>query len=215
MKYIAACALLALSFCANAQVNKCKGSDGKVHYSDTGCAANQSGGQVKLQNNTIDTSMDWRRSERFLQQRRQQAAQEVFQQGAMNANTAGHQNQRRSPACELAIRNATTQSNSASPSKIDGDRGEARRICGFDPWPGMSMTEADAANKRSQAMERAARAREIETNERSNPAGLHGCNRSGCWDSGGNRYNRAGNSGNFFRSDGKFCTASGNTLICN
>lgn len=205
MKYVAACALLALSFCANAQVNKCKGPDGKIHYSDTGCAANQSGGQVKLQNNTIDTSMDWRRSERFLHQRRQQAAQEVSQQRAMNANTAGHQNQRRSPACELAIRNANTQSNTASPQKIDGDRGEARRVCGFDPWPGMTMVEADAVNKRSKAIDKAAQAK-------MNPI-ITSCDTGGCWDTNGNRYN--GSNGAYHRTDGAFCVGQGNMLQCN
>ncbi|MNX79855.1 hypothetical protein D3C86_1114990 [compost metagenome] len=41
------------------------------------------------------------------------------------------------------------------------------------------------------------------------------CDAAGCWDTLGNRYNRTGNGRNFWRQDGKFCRAAGNTFSCN
>ncbi|MBS0405047.1 MAG: DUF4124 domain-containing protein [Proteobacteria bacterium] len=161
MKTLAFVALLAAMFLAAspayAQVHKCKDVAGKTIYSDAPCAVGTRGRQINVQPNTIDTRMDWERSERYIRSRQQE--NELRRPSAAQPSAPEQQaNEKRdSYACKMAIRNAETQSTSASPTKIDSDRGEARRICGFNPWPGPSASEVDAANRRTQAIERQTR----------------------------------------------------------
>lgn len=49
----------------------------------------------------------------------------------------------------------------------------------------------------------------------SHPTMITNCDRAGCWDTGGNRYNNAAGSGNFFRQDGRACRTVGNQVQCN
>ena len=45
------------------------------------------------------------------------------------------------------------------------------------------------------------------------PAQIVNCDPAGCWDTAGRRLNNAAG-GNFFRSDGRFCTNNGTAVIC-
>ncbi|WP_424457931.1 DUF4124 domain-containing protein [Ottowia sp.] len=199
----AAAALLMLgASTAGAQVHRCTGPDGKLVYSDAPCAPQSSGGAIKLQENSLDTRMEREHNERYLQGR-QQEAQGQQMDAAQAANAAQADARRDSPACRLAIRNANTQSSTATPAKIDNDRAEAIRECGFNPWPGKTASEIDAENRRSKAIERAARRR---------PGLITTCDTSGCWDTLGNRYNGTGRT--LFRTDGQACIRTGNALEC-
>ncbi|WP_169458020.1 DUF4124 domain-containing protein [Ottowia thiooxydans] len=205
---VAAVFLTLMASASNAQVHRCKGPDGKLAYSDAPCANTSTGGVIKLQENTIETQMDWERNERYIQQQQQQQQQPTQQPGrpvvaAPATRTVPTSNDRDSPGCQLAIRNANTQSASASPAKIDNDRAEASRVCGFNPWPGKSASEIDAENRRSRAIERAAR---------SQPSVISRCDDTGCWDNMGVRYNGSGQT--LFRPDGQACRRVGNTLEC-
>lgn len=144
----AAISILALTFVGTvqAQTHKCLGPNGKVVYSDKPCASGHTGGQIQLRENTIESRMDWERNERYI--REQQSNRSGAQISRSSSSPSGSPDAARTPECEKAIRNANTQSRDATPQKIDGDRGAARRVCGFDPWPGPSATEIDAANKR-------------------------------------------------------------------
>lgn len=187
---------------AAAEVFRCKGPNGKLVYSDSPCTSNSTGGVIELRENSLDTRMDREHNERYIERQRQQGTGE---QGMNTVPTTGttQDTQRDSPTCRLAIRNANTQSSSATPAKIDSDRAEAIRECGFNPWPGKTASEIDAENRRSRAIERAAR---------SQPAQITTCDASGCWDTMGNRYNGTGQT--LFRTDGRTCTRVGNTLQC-
>lgn len=187
---------------ASAQVHRCKGPDGKLAYSDAPCAPQSTGGAIKLHENSLDTRQDRERNERYLQER-QQEEQGRRMDAAQAAGTAEADARRDSPACRLAIRNANTQGSTATPVKIDSDRAEAIRECGFNPWPGKTASEIDAENRRSRAIERAARHR---------PSLITTCDASGCWDTLGNRYNGTGRT--LFRTDGRPCTRTGNSLEC-
>ncbi|WP_423461141.1 hypothetical protein [Ottowia sp. VDI28] len=56
--------------------------------------------------------------------------------------------------CKQAIKNASVHSGAAKARDIDDQRAKAASICGYNPWPGPSMTETDAYNKRTQALEK-------------------------------------------------------------
>lgn len=203
---------MSLSGLAQAQAHKCKGADGKITYSDRPCAGSQTGGAIVLRENSIDTSAARGAHERLIQQGEQRRQQDQRRGAATMAAqmTPQEAEQRASYSCKLAIKNANTQSKGASPVKIDSDRGEARRICGFDPWPGPSTVEIDAANRRSATIERQARAMA----DSNLPSQVVNCDPAGCWDTSGRRLSNAAG-GNFHRSDGKFCTRAGPNVICN
>lgn len=55
--------------------------------------------------------------------------------------------------------------------------------------------------------------RQRETTQGVGSSTVSSCDRSGCWDTAGNRYNGSGST--LFRSDGKVCTRSGSALMCN
>ncbi|MET4580290.1 DUF4124 domain-containing protein [Ottowia thiooxydans] len=189
---------------SHAQVHRCKGADGKTVYSDAPCASSNSGGVVRLHDNVIETQMDRERNERYLLEHRRQSTETgspaVTAPAARVGNSSAAAN---SPECRLAIRNANTQSGSATPTKIDNDRAEASRVCGYNPWPGKSASEVDAENRRSAAIERSLRHR----------ARLVGqCDAGGCWDTLGVRYNGSG--ARLIRSDGQACRRVANSLEC-
>ncbi len=198
-------ALLGMAVSAHAQTHKCQGPNGRIIYSDAPCANNQTGSEIRLRENTIDTRMDAERNERYIQQRRQDEADRAHKTRPLSPRENVEQDRAQSAECMAAIRSANTQPGNASPQKVDSDRGSARQVCGFDPWPGPSMTQIDAENRRSRALEEAARAR-------MNPI-IRSCDASGCWDMNGNRYN--GNNGRYFRvGDDTFCIRTGNNLDC-
>ena len=187
-----------------AQVHKCKDATGKTIYSDAPCTAGATGGAIRLRENSIDTRVDWERNQRYIRQRQAEDRQAPQRISGNTRQTVAGDEKRMSPACRTAINNANTQGLNATPAKIDGDRGEARRICGFDPWPGPSLAQVDAENRRSEALKKAAKAR-------MNPT-IASCDAGGCWDTEGNRYN--GSNGAYHRTDGAFCTGGGNSLSC-
>ncbi|WP_431777286.1 DUF4124 domain-containing protein [Ottowia caeni] len=190
---------------AHAQTHKCQGPNGRIIYSDAPCASNQTGSEIRLRENTIDTRKDWERNERYLQQRQQEEAEKAGGARPLPSPEYANQDRAQSPECAAAIRSANTQPSNASPQKIDADRGSARQVCGFDPWPGPSMTQIDTENRRSRALEAAAQAR-------MNPI-ITSCDAGGCWDTNGIRYN--GTNGRYFRAgDDTFCTRVGKTLNC-
>ena len=113
MKTLAFVALLAAMFLAAspayAQVHKCKDVAGKTIYSDAPCAVGTRGRQINVQPNTIDTRMDWERSERYIRSRQQE--NELRRPSAAQPSAPEQQaNEKRdSYACKMAIRNAETR----------------------------------------------------------------------------------------------------------
>ena len=200
-----------LSLQAYAQVYRCQAAGGKTTYSNFPCATDEKGAHVRITDNSVE-SRDLRNYARA--QKEREFERKYGQEEAMGEARTRDAGKADSYECKLAIKNASNQSavGKASPRKIDDDRAQAAQICGYNPWVGQTMVEADAANKRSEALERAARAAE---RERNRPSTLTNCDGGGCWDDRGNRYNNAAG-GNFTRSDGKFCISTGGGLLnCN
>lgn len=202
---------------ANAQVFRCKSPDGKTSYSSTPCPSNHGGGPVKLTDNTLETRA-LREREAFAREQQEQikSEQQREQRQQFPQHVTPQATAQRTPSyeCRLAIRNANTQTKSATSRKIDAERASAVEVCGYNPWPGPTLSEIDAMNRRSAAIEAQAKAKMNAEEERQRgPAVITSCDSGGCWGTDGHRYNGTG--GGFFRDDGKFCTRGGSVLLCN
>lgn len=210
---IAVGTLIAVSS-ASAQVYRCQSPDGKTSYSSTPCPTSHAGGQVRLTDNTLETRALREREAAALEQH---APQPWRRQPSMTADAGQQPANQHKPSyeCRMAIRNANTQSDRATSKKIDAERATAAQVCGYNPWPGPTLTEIDAANRRSAAMEAQAKAKIQQEEERQRgPAIITNCDKGGCWGSDGQRYKHA--AGGFVRSDGKFCPKTGGGLLsCN
>lgn len=202
---------------ASAQVNRCKTASGKIVYTDAPCPTASSGGRVKLTDNVSENRAQREREALARQQQDQLEAERQPQQQRVISQPGSQPTATRTPSykCRLAISNANTQSTSASARKIDADRAVAVEICGYNPWPGATLTEIDAANRRSAAMKAQADAKMQQDEEPwRGPATITSCDAAGCWGSDGKRYNNA--AGGFLRNDGKFCPKTGApVLFCN
>ena len=152
IRHLALSALLILPLAAQAQnVYKCPDAKGRIQFTDQPCSGSLNANRVKVQANSLDASharglVDRQRSER--EQQQYSSAPNLANETRTTPQTRSHAD----ADCKLAIRNADVQSQHAKPQKIDADRAQARGVCGFDPWPGKSMTEIDAENRRAEAL---------------------------------------------------------------
>lgn len=113
----------------------------------------------------------------------------------------------------MAIRNAGVTGARTHAKDINDERAKVVNICGYNPWPGPSTVQTETDNRRIDAENRRSKALDAAARARMNPS-ITSCDAGGCWDTSGNRYNNAAG-GNFIRQDGSFCTRSGPTLNCN
>ena len=152
IRHLALSALLLLPFTAQAQnVYKCPDAKGRIQFTDQPCSGSLNANRVKVQANSLDAS----HARGLVDRQRNEREQQQYSSAPNLANETRTTPQTRSSAdvdCKLAIRNADVQSQHAKPQKIDADRAQARGVCGFDPWPGKSMTEIDAENRRAEAL---------------------------------------------------------------
>ena len=214
MKFTALIFMLALSFGADAQVNKCKMPDGRYTYSDKPCATAAQGGQIRLRGNTLGHE-----GQRAMIQREQirqynEVADAVLSGGGYDQGSAGQ-----SQACRMALRNAELQSHHhVSGSRRERERNAARQACGTDPWAaeaGGPSTLPQDVRAREEAERQAARRARAERNTGPVHDQLINCDGSGCWGTSGKRYNPSGDGMSFHRSDGKFCTTINGMATCN
>lgn len=109
---------------------------------------------------------------------------------------------------EQDIKNMETSASSITLSKEQRIQRQAEiqaaRRCraGGSPTPDYSAVQAE--QERAAARRAAAGVA---------PVAVTNCDSAGCWDTNGQRYNRAAG-GNFVRQDGAFCTPVGNQLQC-
>lgn len=215
LRLIITAAFCALALPALAQVHKCKGPDGRIVYSDGPCAMGASGGQINVQHNTIDASMDRERTQRYIEQQQMESRrQEMQQMQRMPAPQIQASMQRRdSYACQKAIRNAGVQGSRAKPGDIDAERAKAASICGYNPWPGPTMTELasrERIERERLEAERQAEANRTQTDDwvlrKPDPRQLETCFGGQCRDDQGNSYSPTPD-GTRMRSDDGRCTA--------
>ena len=193
--------LLLVTSSAHAQVFKCKGTDGRVSYSDAPCASIQQGEQVKLTSNVLETRERREREAmvRELQEQQQSEQQWLQQQRTITQSTP--QIGARFPIssdCKRAMRNAEVRSVLKPPTQAEIELAHkaTAKICGFDPWPGRTLEKQER---------REARKRENEDIQQ-NPTVIG---------NDGVVYNRVPG-GAVRTTDGKFCPKSGEQLyVCN
>lgn len=181
--------MLLVALPAAAQVHKCIDAVGKTAFSDTPCPSN-----AKSAARILDSSATERRPE--------------------EEATAAERNLRSIENATRIIREPTSDvmRGAGDAGIIDADPNE--RIRSQDKR-NMQRRMAEIEAGRARAEDRAARAEAARAAAARAPAIVTNCNSSGCWDTGGNRYNRTGDGQNFWRSDGKFCRSTGNAFICN
>lgn len=182
---MAALLLALLPLAAQAQIIKCTKPDGSIELSDRPCA-NGKNSRVYVRP-TNEVSGEYHRRQ-AVQQRIQERAQ--YEAEVRAANGVAAQAQAEEDA--KAERAYQRQLNEAYAKSQDDARRAARR---------QAAADADVARQRA-AMQ--------PTDTRPSS-----CDSGGCWGGDGNRYNRSGNDGTYFRQDGRACYNIGGRLQCN
>lgn len=188
MRSTAAVFLLVAAFGASAQVHRCIDAAGKVSFSDTICPSTAKSAARVL--GADATAPRWE-NEAYGRERNMQSienASRILREPTSDARGDSGGGIIQSDPNER-IRAQDQRNMQRRAAEIDADR----------------IKQEDRAARNEEARQAAARAPKVITN----------CNAGGCWDSAGNRYNRTGSGQNFWRSDGKFCRAQGNTFSCN
>ena len=201
---------------ASAQVFKCKGAGGKTVYSDAPCQDGTPGAVVNTRGNVAESDATRAAARGEFDDPVQRSVQP--QRGAY----APAPTQQAKPIDQIACKNANRDLDLAkSKMSLEISRGKP-------PGPMLSAVKSaelgvDAACGTSAA---ATRARSEPRNNQQfsphstpqttpeSPGQVVNCDPAGCWDTNGRRLNNAAG-GNFHRSDGKFCTPAGTSVICN
>lgn len=241
MKTAIGIALLVVSFTASAQVYKCPDAAGKITYSQAPCAGGTRGLPITGgTSNGIDamSPREIQRASRTEPQPRGPQAVILGQHPAgsvptsqqiKNLETSASSKtigQKERAFLEAEVRRAKeaqrrggtyTQDDwndikdaQSSQNRIDpADRAKSRRDAqSIHLGAGSEGVKTDIILER-QAEEDRANARRAAAGRRTN---LTNCDAAGCWDTSGQRYNRAAGEGNFFRQDGRACrTVAGQT----
>ena len=202
-----AVALLASGIACGQTAHKCRLANGQISYSDKPCTAHQAGGRISLRQNSLDTSQGYWQDVQLSEQRRSAAAApEPFA-----ASNPAQADRRNSWACRNAMRNLQVANSSLAGEWDDAARKEATRACGQDPYGGAYLPSREEVR---QAERLAARRRNENDMPLPEPAAIGKCNRDGCWDSGGQWYNRTNNGRSYFGPNGQACSLSGGVMRC-
>ncbi len=239
LKYLFLLVVAFGSASVNAQVFKCKGADGKVQFSDTQCkAGNQSElipdrvpvtqqqrleAQIRgqqMQNEATVLDREKATAQAVQQAQQQRLATEQSRQAVTAKATSSDANAVANCVRDVERRGAS-QNVKAEMIAACRSAGMVQRSAGIS---GDAVHECVKNVERTGASEKD-KARQIAVCHggdvqaeplpppRRQPTTLTSCDRDGCWDDVGNRYNKA--AGGMFRGDGKFCQQVGNTVQCN
>lgn len=202
-----AIALLVSSAACAQTAHKCRLANGQISYSDKPCAAHHAGGRISLRQNSLDTSQGYWQDVQLSEQRRSAAAAPE----PLTAPNPAQADRRNSWACRNAMRNLQVANSSLAGEWDDAARQEAARACGQDPYGGAHLPSREEVR---QAERLAARRRNENDMPLPEPAAIGKCNRDGCWDSGGQWYNRTNNGRSYFGPNGQACSLSGGVMRC-
>lgn len=190
-------ALLCIPLASHAQAYKCKMPDGKIVISNEGCA---NGGRLEQITTAAPVTYDrWRQAAEVNARANRQL------DGMARENAAYNEKIRQQQTAQAAIdhQNAIV---SAKQSAQDNQK--------------RCLDDASRLSGRAKArMVAACMGTHYEEPERPmpiakpSPSVITSCDRGGCWDNVGNRYNGGGQTK--FRSDGKTCQMIGNMMQCN
>lgn len=205
---LALLAMICFSATAHAQVYKCKeDGSGKITYSDVPCHGKNTGRDVAVRDNTLDTSgsreQALRREVRELQERMDSYDSRAgrSQYGRTQADLQGERAD--SVACERAKRSLEIEAGSMTRNRSTVASKEAamRSACG--------LREPDRIEIHNEHHGRSA-ARV----HRPNPGVITQCDAGGCWDSAGGRYNKGAGNTYFPAGGGGACQMIGGRMQC-
>ncbi|MFM9922727.1 DUF4124 domain-containing protein [Variovorax sp. H27-G14] len=186
--FFAALAAIAFVGSAHAQVHRCTDAAGKTSFSDVPCPTTAKSALQVLGRSATDTPTDPYAAQRNLE-------------SIENASRI-----LREPTSD-AVGNAGAGIIPSDPNQRIREQDERN----------MQRRTAQLNEEQGRREERAARAEEARQRMVANgPRNISACDRTGCWDTSGARYNRTGTDGRtLWRADGKFCRADRNTISCN
>lgn len=217
----AAVLLAAAAFVAptsgNAQVFKCKAPGGKTVYADAPCADGTPGTVVNTTANVLESDATRAAARGDFDEPRMPPPPVRSDPAARSAPPM----QATRPVDAMACRNARRDLDAArSTVNLEVARGKPA-------GPALSAMKSaelavDAACQTNMAGTRARTdgayapppQRPAPPPAPETPSLVVNCDPAGCWDTSGRRLNNAAG-GNFFRSDGKFCTRAGPNVVCN
>jgi hypothetical protein len=210
----------------NAQVTKCVDKAGNVQFSNLGCASNSSGKVVDSRPNSLDTSGMREQNRSYLETRQREVAE---RQAAMQPQTDSSDvpgddrnfracvsevedtkgiSQRQKASLLLRCQSLAQSSAGKTPSKIDDCISRINALRGLSERQRASSLVAC----RGGGMPTAADGMPGPPGASPKPTVITSCDRGGCWDNLGGRYNGSGPT--LVTSTGKVCQRAGNVLIC-
>lgn len=191
--------LLALGFgIANAQVHRCKDATGKLIFSDRPCDVGQSGGQVLRK----------RTQEEILQEREQAYEAESRKQDRLIAEQEREFVERERRIRQQQAHPQVQQAGNDWQSRKD--RENAATSAGSITNNG-GRWDANARAERAAKYREELRKRGPEPEPETEEFKVKGCNASGCIDTRGGTYTGGAI---MRRNDGRQCSRSGNTIVC-
>ena len=239
LKYLFLLVVAVAATNVNAQVFKCKGADGKIQFTDTPCKAGNSS-EVVPDRAPVTRQQQYEAQQRALQMQSEAATLDEEKAAAISAHQFQQQRQaaeadKRGAASKVAAsdaeaidacvrdveRRGASQNVKAEMIAACRTAGLVQRSTGLS---GDIVSDCVKRVERTGASEKE-KARQLATCHgadvqpepppppKPRPTVITSCDRGGCWDDVGNRYNGSG--GMMFRSDGKACLKVGNTLECN
>lgn len=230
--------LIAAIGTANAQVFKCKGADGKTQFSDTPCKAGNNS-EVVPDRAPVTKQQQYEAQQRAARLQDESAA---LDQSKANAQAEFQAQQQRQAAAKQAAsvpepvndseaisncvkdvqRRAAPENTKAEMIAACRTAGVAQRSTGAsseDVKNCVRNVERSAASEKDKARQLAVcHGGDVQPEPvpapKPKPTNITSCDKDGCWDNVGNRYNgRSG--GPMVRSDGKVCQTVGTMLQCN
>lgn len=209
---------------AVAQVYRCKNAEGRLAYSDKPCAAGQEPAKIRMLG-TTNGGGDYSRPRGEVMEALNKAKAGAAERGESYDTTYA-------PRGVQGMAGDEWQGGAAAADAADDALAESL------PTSGKPSTRMDKMMQRREArMQKVERQRDARLGKTSGypssrrsdtygdgapevisappppPATIVNCDPAGCWDTSGNRYNNAAG-GNFWRTDGKFCTNTGGSVIC-
>jgi hypothetical protein len=207
LQFVAFAAVAALhALPADAQVFRCADErTGRIAYSDAPCQGSTSGGAVRIQENTLDTSdsreQALRRELHELRQR-MDSYETNSDRPAYGRTESDLQAERAdSRECQQAKRSLEIESGSMTRSKssVEAKAAAMRSACG--------IREPDRVEINNNYGRPPAR-------HRPQPSVITNCDSGGCWDNVGNRYNRGAGNTYFPGGGGGACQMIGSQMHC-
>jgi hypothetical protein len=239
-KYLLLVAVLVSSLNVGAQVFKCKGADGKIQFSDTPCKGAAQAEIVKDRGSYVAPQDQYNAQQRTTRMQGEIAAKDNEKAAAVAAYQGELKRREAEASRKVASSQAASNDVDAvaacvrdverrgASQNVKAEMLAACRTAGLvQRSTGMS---GDAVKNCVNNVERTGatekeKARQLATCHggdvqpepppppKPRPTTIMSCDRGGCWDDAGNRYNKG--AGGMFRDDGKFCQSIGNMLHCN